>query len=64
MSNFPALYGLNSSICEQFHSFIRRFKTAATGMKMANFMRWLRVWVDVWNNDKVQQIKAASEQLE
>jgi hypothetical protein len=60
MSNYPALYSFNSSICEQFHSFIRRFKAAATSMKMPNFMRWMRLWVNVWNSDKVTQIRAAS----
>jgi hypothetical protein len=56
MSNYPSLHGLNSSICEQFHSFIRRFKTAATGMKLANFMRWLRLWINIWNAEKHEQM--------
>jgi hypothetical protein len=64
MSNYPSLFALNSSICEQFHSYIRRFKSAATNMKMANFMRWLRLWVNVWNSDKVEQILAASAPLD
>jgi len=54
MSNYTGLYGKNSSICEQYHAYLSRFRAAASGMKLANFVRWLRLWVDLWNADKVQ----------
>ena len=56
MSNYTGLYGKNSSICEQFHAYLGRFKSAATGMKLCNFVRWLRLWIDMWNADKVEKM--------
>ena len=53
------LFGINTSICEQYHSYISRIRAAATGMKLGNFVRCLRMWVDLWNADKLEQMKNA-----
>lgn len=55
--NYMCLFGINTSICEQFHAYISRFRAAATGMKLANFVRCLRMWVDLWNAEKVAKMK-------
>lgn len=51
MSNYPQLHGINSSVCEQYHSFLSAFCASATQMKQSTFMRFMRCWIDLWNFD-------------
>jgi hypothetical protein len=49
IKNYPALHGVNSSCCEQYHSYISRLRRSATHMKQSTFMQFLRAFVNLWN---------------
>lgn len=57
MSNYPALHGVNSSCCEQYHSFLRRLKRSATNMNQPNFMRLMRSFVNLWNGNVCEKMQ-------
>ncbi len=51
MDNYPDLHAINSSICEQYHSYLQKFCRSVTRMNQENFMRMMRVFIDLWNSD-------------
>lgn len=55
MDNYEDLHGLNSSIAEQYHSYLRRLREMAKHMRLDHFMTLLRVFVNLWNADKISQ---------
>ena len=56
MDNYEDLHGLNSSICEQYHSYVRRLREMAKHMRLDHFMMLLRVFVNLWNADKLTDL--------
>lgn len=57
MDNYEDLHGLNSSIAEQYHSYLRRLREMAKHMRLDHFMLLLRVFINLWNVDKLQSIE-------
>ena len=43
---------VNSSICEQFNSFLQKIKTSAKLMSQTPFPFYLQFFINVWNNQK------------
>lgn len=53
MDNYDELHHLNSSICEQYHAFLRRVREMVRFMRLDHFMTVLRLFVDIWNAEKI-----------
>jgi hypothetical protein len=53
MDRYEDLHGLNSSICEQYHSFLRRVREMVKHMRLDHFMLVLRLFVNLWNAEKI-----------
>jgi hypothetical protein len=43
-------------VCEQYHSFLSWVLRSATHMRQDNFMRLLRLAVDLWNTSKLKMM--------
>lgn len=54
MDNYDELFGINSAIAEQYHSYIRRLREMAKHMRLDHFMTLMRVFVNVWNAEKIR----------
>ena len=47
----------NTSICEQFNSYIKRIKASARLLSQAHFTFYLQFFIDQWNNMQNEGIK-------
>ena len=45
---------VNSSICEQFNSFIKNVKTSSKLMSQCHFSFYLQFFINVWNTQKYE----------
>lgn len=49
--------GINSSICEQFNSFLQKVKTSAKLMSQSHFTFYIQFFIHIWNEQKYQSFK-------
>ena len=52
--------GANTSICEQFNSYIQRIKSSVKLMSQTHFMFYLQFFIQQWNNARVQSFEKRS----
>ena len=46
--------GVNSSICEQFNSFLQKIKTSAKLMSQIHFTFYMQFFIYIWNSQKIR----------
>ena len=51
-SHLRSFDGINSSICEQFNSFIQKIKMSGKLMGQARFVFYLQFFIKIWNEKK------------
>lgn len=53
MDFYSELCGLNSSVCEQYHSYLSRVRETVKHMRQDHFMILLRTFINIWNANKI-----------
>lgn len=53
MDQYEDLHELNSSVCEQYHSFLASIRGMVKHMRLDHFMVVLRLFVNIWNAEKL-----------
>ena len=55
--------GVNSSICEQFNSFLQNIKTSARLMSQVHFTFYVQFFISIWNGNKRKPLQACANIL-
>jgi hypothetical protein len=60
MDRYHDLHGLNSSVCEQYHSYLRRVRELVKQMRLDHFMLIVRLFVNLWNAEKLSSAESVA----
>jgi hypothetical protein len=58
MDRYEDLHGFNSSVCEQYHAYLRRVREVVKHMRLDHYMQVIRLFVNLWNAAKIRAFAA------